>query len=139
MIPKFNEDGYLNKGIHKATLAEIRQRFGKGSKRRAELFEGIIAIVKLLHKHKKSISKFLLNGSYVTSKEEPGDFDYILIVKDDFDLSSLEAKQLFFSEELFNAHMLFVKESDTAGYHEGIDFFGYDRDGKAKGLVEVIL
>ncbi len=39
MIPPFNKNGYLKKGIHKATLAEIGKRFGSSSsKRRESLF-----------------------------------------------------------------------------------------------------
>lgn len=139
VIPQFNKSGYLPKGIHKATLKEIKQKFGSSSAKRKELFKGLQSLVQLLRKHKGSIKSFLLNGSYVTSKEEPADFDYILIVKDRFDVSSPEAKQLLFSDELFKAHMLFAKESDTLGCREAINFFGYDRDGKSKGLVEVIL
>jgi hypothetical protein len=139
VIPEFNKDGYLPKGIYKATLEEINERFGKGSARREKLFRNIISLVKLLRKHKGSISRFLLNGSYVTSKEEPRDFDYILILKNDFDLDSPEARQLLCSEELFNAHMLFAMEEDTTECQEVIGFFGHDREARSKGLVEVIL
>ena len=38
MIPKFNKDGYLPTGIHKATVKEIRQRFGSETPKREELF-----------------------------------------------------------------------------------------------------
>lgn len=34
MIPLFNHLGYLPAGIHAATLAEIRERFGRGSELR---------------------------------------------------------------------------------------------------------
>ena len=139
MIPEFNKDGCLPKGVYKATLEEIKEKFGKGSARREKLFRGIVSVVKLLREHKGSVSRFLLNGSYVTSKEEPGDFDYILILKNDFDLDSPEARQLLCSEELFNAHMLFAMEEDTTECQEVIGFFGHDREARSKGLVEVIL
>jgi hypothetical protein len=139
MLPKFNEEGYLPMGIHKATLNEIKQRFGSNSSKRKELFESFQSLVRLLEKHKESIKRFLLNGSYVTSKESPEDFDCILVVKNDFDFNSFEAKQLRHSKELFNGHILMAMEEDTINYHDAVDFFGHDRDKKAKGMVEVIL
>ena len=38
MIPPFNENGYLPPGIHKASLEEIAERFGRQSEiRRAQM------------------------------------------------------------------------------------------------------
>jgi hypothetical protein len=139
MIPRFNKNGYLPKGVHKATIKEVKRRFGTGTPRREELFRRFEYLVEFLRKHKKTIKRFILNGSYVTSKENPGDFDYILIVKDSFDIFSPQAQALLFSEEIFGAHMLFVKESDTIGCRKAIDFFSHNRGEALKGLVEVIL
>lgn len=139
MIPDFNRDGYLPRGIHKATLNEIKQRFGSGPSRRKELFKGFQALIQLLHKHKESIKRFLLDGSFVTEKGLPGDVDCILIVRDDFDFNSPEAKQLRHSKKLFNAHMLVAMEEDTIEWRKLINFFGHDQDRKPKGLIEVIL
>lgn len=139
MIPDFNKDGYLPKGMHKATLREIKQRFGSSSSERKELFKGIISLVELLRKHKGSIKQFLLNGSFVTKKESPKDFDCILLVKNDFDFDSPEAEQLRAAKKLFGAHLFTFMEEDV-GRHRGlIDFFGHDQDQRPKGLVEVIL
>jgi len=139
MIPKFNKDGYLPKGIHRAIINEIKRRFGSSSSKRKELFKGFPKLIKLLRKHKKSIKKILLNGSFVTSKELPGDLDCILIVKNDFNFSSPEAKQLQSAKKLFNVHLFTFIEEDVVRYHRLIDFFGHDQDKKSKGLLEVIL
>ena len=139
MIPRFNKYGYLPRGAHRSGLAEVKRLFGGGSAQREELFKGICAIAELLRKHKKHVKKFLLNGSYVTSKKEPGDFDCIVILKEGFDFSSPEAKRLKRSKELFNGHILAVMEEDAAECRRLIGFFGHDRDRKPKGLVEVIL
>lgn len=139
MTLRLNKDGYLPKGIHKATLNEIKQRFGSSSSKRKELFKGFQSLVQLLRKHKGDIKEFLLNGSFVTNKELPKDFDCILIVKKDFDFNSPEVKQLRRSKELFNGHILTAIEEDTIECHRLIDFFGHDRDRKPKGLVGVIL
>ncbi len=139
MIPKFNKDGYLPGGIHKATLNEIKQRFGSGSSERKELFEGLQSLVQLLRKHKGGIKKFLLNGSYVASGESPRDFDCILILKKDFDFNFPEAEQLRAAKKLFGAHLFTFTEEDAIRYRRLIDFFGHDKGQKPKGLVEVIL
>ena len=139
MVPKFNANGYLPKGVHKATLSEIKQRFGSSASKRKELFKGFQTLVKLLRKHEKYIERFLLNGSFVTDKNSPKDFDCILIVKNDFDFSSPEAKQLLAAKWLFNAHIFTFTEEDVSRISKLTDFFGRDRDRKAKGLVEVML
>ena len=139
MIPRFNKNGYLPRGIHKATLNEVGKRFGTGSQQRKEIFKSVISVTRLLRKHKTDIKRFLLNGSYVTFKEAPEDFDCIVILREGFDFKSPEAKKLRRSKKLFNGHVLFVMEEDASESKQVIDFFGHDRDGKAKGIVEVKL
>lgn len=139
MIPRSNAEGYLPKGIHKATLNEIKERFGSSSLERKELFKGLQSLAQLLHKHRKSIKRFLLNGSYITFGESPKDFDCILIVKRGFDFNSPEAEKLRAAKELFGAHLFTFTEEDASRYHRLVDFFGHDRDQKPKGLVEVVL
>jgi len=139
MIPRFDKNGYLPRGIHKATLYAVGKRFGIGSQQRKEIFKGVISVTRLLRKHKPNIKRFLLNGSYVTFKEVPEDFDCIVILRESFDFKSPEAKKLQHSKKLFNGHVLFVMEKDASESEQLIDFFGHDRDGKAKGIVEVKL
>ena len=139
MIPKLNKDGYLPQGVHRAGLTAIKRRFGVSSRIRKELFKNMLSLVQLLRKHKGNVKKFLLNGSFVTSKESPEDFDCILIVRPGFDFDSPEARQLRQSKELFNAHILAAMEEDAIECRRLINFFGHDRDGRSKGLLEVIL
>ena len=139
MIPKFNKDGYLPKGIYKATLNEIKGRFGSSSSERKELFEGLQSLTQLLYRYKKSVKRFLLNGSFVASGESPKDFDCILIVRMDFDFGSPEAEKLREAKKLFGAHLFIFTEKDASRYHRLVDFFGHDRDQKTKGLLEVVL
>lgn len=139
MIPQFNETGYLPEGIHKATLNEIKHRLGSHSLRRKELFVGLQSLIRLLRKNKGSIKRFLLDGSYVTAKETPEDFDCILIVKKNFNFDSPLAKQLQAAKILFNAHLFTFMEEDVTQHRRLINLFGHDRDRKQKGLVEVIL
>ena len=139
MIPNLNNNGYLTKGIHKSTLKEIKQRFGTSSLKRKELFKGFQNLVQLLHRHKTSIKTFLLNGSFVTAKESPGDYDCILVVKANCEFSLEEIRQLDTAKEVFDAHLLVFSEEDVDGYHGFVKFFGHDQVLRPKGLLEVIL
>lgn len=139
MIPDFNENGYLPKGIHIATMKEIKQRFGMSTTKRRDLFKRFKSLVNLLRKHKKNIKILLLNGSFVTNKESPEDLDCVLIVKDDFDFCSPEARQLLDAKRLFNTDVVTFTEQDVNWYRRFINFFGHDRSQMPKGLVEVIL
>ncbi|MCK4248409.1 MAG: hypothetical protein KAX15_01380 [Candidatus Omnitrophica bacterium] len=139
MIPKFNINGYLPRGTHKATLSEIKRRFGSDSAKRKELFKGLSSLFQLLCKHKRDIKSFLLNGSFVTNKEAPEDFDCILILKTSFDFNSAEAKQLLSAKKIFNAHLFTYMEKDVTLQRRLIDFFCHDDQGKSKGILEVLL
>lgn len=139
MIPKLNNNGYLPRGTHKATLREIKQRFGTSSSKRKELFRGFQNLVQLLRKHKTDIKTFLLNGSFVTAKESPGDYDCILVVKASCEFSLEEIKQLDTAKEVFDAHLLVFSEEDIDGYNGFVKFFGHDQALRPKGLLEVIL
>jgi len=139
MIPKCNNDGYLPKGIYKATLKQIEKRFGRSNKRRKKLFQNLRALVNLSRKHKKGIERFLLNGSFVTSKKLPDDLDCILIFNDCFDMNSPDIEKLYHAKKLFNAHLFIFMKENAEQYKKLIAFFGYDRERKPKGYLEVVL
>ncbi|MFC1480433.1 DUF6932 family protein [Candidatus Omnitrophota bacterium] len=139
MLPGFNEYGYLPKGIHKAALKEIEDRFGIDSVSRKDLFKNLNDLVKVLRAQKKGIVRFLVNGSYVISVAEPNDIDCIVVLRKYFDFGSREAFLLKNAKRLFNVHLFVFMEADNKRYKEILDFFGHDRDGRLKGLVEVLL
>jgi hypothetical protein len=62
----------LPPGVHHATLEEIEQRFATNEKRR-KLFDGFRKAVDALRK--AGCTVIFLDGSFVTDKPEPGDFD----------------------------------------------------------------
>jgi hypothetical protein len=78
-IPPFREDGWLPVGHHPATREEIVTRFGgsPGSPR-ASLTAKLLAWRDAVRAC-GVVAVLLLNGSYVSAKEEPGDFDVLLI------------------------------------------------------------
>jgi hypothetical protein len=72
MIPEFDDSGNLPPGIYWATWEEIIDRFGT-SERRQSLLEGVKQALMALQK--AGCNCAYLNGSFVTSKENPNDFD----------------------------------------------------------------
>lgn len=72
MLPEFNSDGRLPIGIHWATWGETESRFGFNSRRR-KLIGGLRRALKALKT--AGCQSVYLDGSFVTAKTEPGDYD----------------------------------------------------------------
>ncbi len=72
MIPPFDERGNLPPGIHKADWTELEAAFG-GSPRRVALLAGLREALASLRR--AGCRTAYIDGSFVTAKEEPGDFD----------------------------------------------------------------
>ena len=127
MIPEFRRDGQLPAGIHLAEWTEFQQRFGQ-MPRREHLLKpaGCQAVY--------------IDGSFVTTKPEPGDFDACwditgieadLVAPIFFDFANGRAAQKEqFGGEFFPAQL---PEGDTG--RNWLDFFQQDREGHPKGIV----
>lgn len=72
MIPDFNNEGNLPEGIHVASMEQLIARFGYNAKR-AWLIDGLKLLIASLEK--ANCSLIFIDGSFVTSKEIPGDYD----------------------------------------------------------------
>ncbi len=72
MITEFDEYGNLPPGIHHATWSEIVTRYAT-SVRRRELLDGLLDALRSLKAAGCGVA--YLDGSFVTAKEHPGDFD----------------------------------------------------------------
>jgi len=72
VIPKFDDNGNLPPGIHHATLDEIEERFVYNPRRR-NLFKGLEKLVEEFRK--ANCARLYLNGSFITNKELPNDYD----------------------------------------------------------------
>ena len=139
MIPAHNEHGLLPPGLHWTVNSdELAERFAASTRRR-RLFDGFLEGVYLL---RFAGCKFVyLDGSFVTSKEYPRDFDACwdpqgveLKLLDpvflDFSNFRLAQKQRFGGE--------FFPSSATAQgpARTFYEFFQTDKDtGEAKGMV----
>ena len=72
MLPDFDQDGNLPPGIHVATWAEVVARFGANARRR-QLLDGLEKALELLRS--AGCTRVYLDGSFVTDKVTPGDYD----------------------------------------------------------------
>jgi hypothetical protein len=82
MLPPFNERGDLPPGVHAAAWDELAERFGAGAVRQTRL--RTLRHLHLLATATGCLERFLVFGSFVTNKHEPGDVDVVLIMAEDF-------------------------------------------------------
>ncbi|MGH9942818.1 MAG: DUF6932 family protein [Pyrinomonadaceae bacterium] len=82
-LPQFDSRGDLPEGVHRASLEEVLVRFGHGAPQRQRVTARLTRVYELAHSTGK-LERFIIFGSYVTSKPEPNDVDIILIMRDDF-------------------------------------------------------
>jgi hypothetical protein len=133
VIPDLNEHGYLPAGIHVAALDDVVNRFGRGSDQRIAQGQSLRWLVPVCIRG--GISRLLINGSFVTDREEPNDVNCVLLQGTSYRSDSAAAMEL--REGLPFLELKVVNQAD-------FDFFGKilfssDRDMIEKGLVEIIL
>jgi hypothetical protein len=141
MIPDFVDIGapwkVLPHGVHNATLEEVETRFAT-SEHRKHLFSGFKSGVMALRK--AGCRKIFLDGSFITEKPIPADFD---VCWDSMGVDTAKLNPVFldFSEgrkkqkeqfcgEFFPANLL------VDGKHFFFDFFQIDKyTGNTKGII----
>jgi len=141
-IPKFRADGFLPEGLYLASEAHITFRFGSSSPRRRRLTLRLRRWIELTRR--VGGLRLLIDGSFVTAKDNPGDIDAVIWLPPDFQKqieqgieAALELEEMILTrrpEEIFAAE-------DETDWKEWIAFFSRTReaDGRCKGLVEVKL
>lgn len=143
MIPPFDPTtGYLPPGEHVADWDEVVERFG-GTLWRRRLLDGLAESIELLVA--AGCARVWLNGSFVTAKEEPGDFDAVWD-PDGVDDDALDPifGPLGMSEERRLQKQRFGGEwfpNVTEG-GSGVlfaSFFQRDREARTKGIIEIRL
>jgi hypothetical protein len=143
-IPPFRDDGWLPEGHHEATWDEIVVRFGgEAISQRARLTAKLLDLRNGLRAHGVT-GTLLLNGSYVSAKPEPADFDVLFIgpveiqaMKDqDPGLASLlDAEQA----ERVCGYSLFYIPNNSPVLETLITLWDLSKEGVAKGSVQVSL
>jgi len=133
VIPTFTDDGLLPPGIHMATWEEVEARFG-GTPRRQRMLVGLRRGLNDLGK--AGCRRAYLDGSFVTDKKYPGDFDVcweragVRGVLLDPVLLDRRAQKLTYDGEFFISDVPATVSGMTY-----IDFFQQSRDGTPKGII----
>ena len=142
-IPDFDDDGYLPKGLHECSLDEIRERFGRfqRSDRRLALFAKLRDYLKEVCST-PTVSYVIVDGSFVTAKEEPNDVDLVIVLRadHDFTLSLRPFEYNALSRRMVRkryAFDLLVAREDSPELTEYVEFFQQIRGVKhrQKGLL----
>jgi predicted nucleotidyltransferase len=144
-LPTFNEQGDLPVGVHKVSLAEFLERFGSDGGQRALVTRRLLHVLGLA-KRTGYLKRFVVFGSYVTSKAAPNDADVILVMDDGFDWKTcpIELLALFdhaVAQVRYGVSIFWTRPS--ALLRETIDeyiaYWQVKRDKTLRGIVEIIL
>lgn len=140
MIPESTPTGELPPGIHGATLAEIERRHATNPTRRQQ-YVGLVDACQGLAN--AGCATLWLDGSFITTKPEPGDYDATFDVAGidwialglnhpelmDFDNPRTTQKRRYHGELIPN---------HPAG-PDMVAFFQTNRDDHPKGIIEIDL
>jgi hypothetical protein len=90
------------------------------------------------------LARFVVFGSFVTTKAEPNDVDIVLLMEDTFDLASVtgEAAVVFQHAEAaahFGASVFWLCRSGAMGGEQAmIEYWQVRREGGQRGIVEIV-
>lgn len=142
MIPDFTVSGLLPPGIHKAEWPEIVARLGGNAHRRA-LLGGLQRALEALRR--AGCETVYLDGSFVTSKGSPGDYDLCWSVAG-VDVNRLDPVLLIFDNKRRAMNAKYMGDLFPAEVPEGrtgrtfLQFFQIDKiSGDAKGVLMIDL
>lgn len=140
MIPAFKPDGTLPPGLFWADWTEIRSRFGWNPHRR-RLLAGLREALEALAQ--AGCGAVYIDGSFVTSKDAPADFDACWDARG-ADPGLLDPVFLDFTSGRAAQKRRFMGEFFPAQFAEGVsgktflEFFQTDKDtGRPKGIVAI--
>ena len=141
--PDFDDKGDLPVGIHQATLAEVVRHFGVRTTQRRVVARRLSRIYELAAAT-GHLSRFIIFGSFVTSKPDPNDVDIFLLMEDAFSLGQIsdEARIIFDhleAQEVEGASVFWLKKSGAMGGEQAaVEDWQIRRDKRRRGIVEVV-
>ena len=141
--PSFNEHGDLPPGLHSAILPQILEHFGQGSLQRQKVARRLERIYKIAVAT-GYLARFIIFGSFVTTKADPGDIDVFMLMTPGFDMDQLpREEQAIFNHMVAHnyegASIFWSSRSSLLGSEqELIEHWQLKRDDTRRGIVEVI-
>jgi hypothetical protein len=142
-LPAFNEEGDLPPGVFRATLADVLGRFGQGSVQRRAVADRLNRLYQLVALTRQ-LARFVVFGSFITAKADPGDVDVILLMEDTFDLASVTGESALVFEHMeadahFGASVFWTRRSGALGGEQAmVEYWQVRREGGRRGIVEIV-
>jgi len=90
------------------------------------------------------LARFVVFGSFVTTKSSPNDVDVILLMEDTFDLASVTGEPALVFQHMeadahFGASVFWTKRSGALGGEQAmIEYWQARREGGRRGIVEIV-
>ena len=141
--PNFNKNGDLPPGIYQTTLEEVVAHFGKSTRRRQLIARRLERIYSLVE-NTGHLARFIIFGSFITTKSYPGDIDIFLLMENSFDASQLSGETAlifnhFTSQNYEGASIFWIRRlAAFDGEEATVEHWQYKRDGTKRGIVEVM-
>lgn len=143
MALKFLSNGNLEPGIHLMTLEDFKTQFGYNA-RRQQLISGLI--LGMDHLRDCGCQDVYVDGSFVTTKEVPGDFDAcwdftgvdLAKVKAQYPALWTFSKGRELQKKIYQGEF-FPYQAPASPTMIYMDFFQQDKDGNPKGIVQLNL
>jgi hypothetical protein len=142
MWPEFNSEGDLPVGVYQASLSDIIKQFGSGTSQRRIVGRRLTHIFELAS-DTGHLSRFILFGSFVTSKPAPNDVDIFILMEDSFDVSQVTGPtSVVFrqstAQNWLGASIFWLRRfAAIGGEQAAIEDWQFKRDGTRRGIVEV--
>ncbi len=141
-LPPFTGVGDLPPGVHRASLRDVLDRFGAGSRQRMAVAERLERVYRLA-RATGQLARFVVFGSFVTDKVEPHDVDVFLVMDDMFDAGTLSNETaLVFDHAAADAHfgasVFWVRRlAAFGGEQAAVEYWQVKREGGHRGIVEI--
>jgi hypothetical protein len=142
VIPDFTSEGLLPRGVHDASWQEVEAAFGFTERRRL-LLRGLRRAITALHA--AGCRRIYINGSFVTAKADPNDFDACW-EEAGVDPSKLDPVLLDFHDQRrrqklkYGGEMFPASAPADARLSRFVAFFQVHKEtGDAKGIVSIDL
>jgi len=144
MVLGFNNEGALPEGVHELSLEDFKLMFVYNN-RRTQIFEGFLVLLKDLRAINCRV--VYVDGSFVTSKEQPGDIDVCWEDDEEINWDLLDSNYPIFFD------MNPPREAQQRRYHADVfpgsfyvgrsgilfkDFFQQHKEtGNKKGIIKI--
>jgi hypothetical protein len=142
-LPHFNATGDLPPGIYQASLLATIERFGRANVRRQIMAYRLERIYQMASAT-GHLARFIVFGSFITSKPEPNDVDVFMLMEDTFEYDQLsnEAKFLFdhtTAQDHFGGSVFWIRRlAALDGEQATIEYWQGKRNGGLRGIVEIV-